>query len=148
MAKTARDIMETPVLTVSPQDPLDAVQRFFFDEGIHGAPVVDDERRVLGVISTTDVLRVVTERADAARPHVEYASDGTENGYVEAVTGGVVAEEIMTDSVVSVDGSAPISTIVEAFLENRVHRVLVVDDGYLEGIISSLDLLALMEPKS
>ncbi len=148
MPKTARDIMETPVLTVSPEDPLDAVQRFFFDEGIHGAPVVDDERRVMGVISTTDILRAITERADAERPHVEYASDGTENGLTEATTGGMLAEEIMTDSIVSVASSASIAEVVKAFREYQVHRILVVDQGYLEGIISSLDLLSLMEAPS
>ena len=87
MAKTARDIMQTPVLAVSPQDPIAALQRFFFDEGIHGAPVVDDERRVVGVISTTDLLRAITDRIDAARPHLEYASDGTEEGYEEPIAG-------------------------------------------------------------
>ena len=40
MALTASDIMQTQVVTVAPTDPLSSVQRLFFEEEIHGAPVV------------------------------------------------------------------------------------------------------------
>ena len=150
MVNTARDIMETPVLSVSPQDPIDAVQRFFFDEGIHGAPVIDDERRVLGVISTTDLLRAVTDRSDSERPHVDYASDGTEEESKESIVsiaGEILVEHFMTEGVVSVDESAPVAEIVETFREYRVHRIFVLSDGLLEGVISSIDLLSLIDLK-
>ncbi len=78
MVQAARDLMETHVVTVGPDDPLDSVRRLFFDEGIHGAPVVDEEHRVVGVISTTDLLRAAYEKLDSERPHSTFTNDGIE----------------------------------------------------------------------
>ena len=61
MALTAADVMQTQVITVSPVDPLHMVQRLFFEEEIHGAPVVDEEGRVRGMITIMDLIRAATE---------------------------------------------------------------------------------------
>ena len=61
MALYARNIMQSQVVSVSPDDPLPSVQRLFFEEEIHGAPVVDDQGRVVGLISTIDLLHAAAE---------------------------------------------------------------------------------------
>ena len=55
----ARDVMQTHLVTVEPELPLVDVHRLFVEEEITGAPVVDDTGRLLGVISSTDLLRAV-----------------------------------------------------------------------------------------
>ena len=49
MQKTAKDIMQSQVVTVSPDAPLHSTQRLFYEEGIHGAPVVDEQGRVASI---------------------------------------------------------------------------------------------------
>ena len=61
MPKTAKDIMQSQVVTVSPDAPLHSTQRLFYEEGIQGAPVVDEQGRVVGMITSTDILRAATE---------------------------------------------------------------------------------------
>ena len=78
MAQVAREVMESHVLTVGLNDPLDSVRRFFFDEEIHGAPVVDEQRRVVGIISTTDLLRAAYEKLDSERPLSTFTDEGIE----------------------------------------------------------------------
>ncbi len=151
MVQAARDLMETHVVTVGPDDPLDSVRRLFFDEGIHGAPVVDEEHRVVGVISTTDLLRAAYEKLDSERPHSTFTNDGIETlGFDAEETATYRWEEprvqdFMTESVVSVKPSAPIAQVAKALRQHRIHRILVVEDDVLLGIVSSFDLLSLFE---
>ena len=75
MALTARDIMQTEIVTVSPELPLLDVHRLFVDEEIHGAPVIDENGVVSGVVSSADLLRVVAEEHGTAGVAVDYLRD-------------------------------------------------------------------------
>ena len=108
MALTARDIMETQVITLSPNDPLSNVHRLFSDEEIHGAPVVDDEGRVLGIITSMDLLRAASDEHESARgdpsyfrelfeisgPDWEEAPEGFLDRLRERVTSEFMTEEV------------------------------------------------------
>jgi CBS domain-containing protein len=154
MALTARSIMETHVVSVSPEDPLSAVHRLFFDEGINGAPVVDDQERVVGVISSSDLLRAAAEEHDSTRGDPGYFRELLEQagpdwqagpeGFVDRLAERTVGD-YMTDQLVSVAPDADIAEVARTIRSHRVHRVLVVDDGRLAGIISTFDLVGLLE---
>jgi CBS domain-containing protein len=51
----------------------------------------------------------------------------------------------MTESIVSVDPTASIPEVASLLRQNRIHRVLVVKGDNLLGIISSFDLIQLLE---
>ncbi len=151
MALCAHEIMQTQVVTVSPDDPLDSVRRLFADEGISGAPVVDDDARVLGVISSTDLLRASSDDIDAERPEEGYFQDGVETfdadqeeEFAQRLGQHRVAD-VMSDGVVAVAPDTAVLAVAQTIRSNQVHRVLVVEDGFLRGIISSFDLVGLLE---
>jgi len=153
MAKTAHDVMQTQVLTVSPDDPLHAVQRLFYEEGIHGAPVVDDEGRVQGVITSTDILRAATQARDVEPTEpAHYREDldfshgfwGRAPEDFKETLSDLVVSEFMTTGAVSVAPDTPIPQVAHTICENKIHRVLVVDGESLCGIVSTLDLVALL----
>ena len=62
----ARDIMTTPVVTVTPQTTIKEAARTLTTRGFTALPVVDDDRLV-GIVTRTDVMRA---RAEAARADV------------------------------------------------------------------------------
>lgn len=62
--RCAGDLMARDVVTVSPETPILDVHRLFVEEEIHGAPVVDEDGVVRGVISTLDLLRIVRDEAE------------------------------------------------------------------------------------
>jgi len=154
MALTARDIMETRVITLSPSDPLSNVHRLFCDEEIHGAPVVDDEGRVLGIITSMDLLKAASDEHESARgdptyfrelfeisgPDWEEAPEGFLDRLRERVT-----SEFMTEDVACVGVDATIPEIARTLRGNRIHRVLVIKDEVLQGIITTFDLVGLLE---
>jgi CBS domain-containing protein len=74
----ARDLMQKDVLTLGPDTPLINAHRFFVEEEIHGAPVVEDDGRVVGVVSTLDLLRAVEEEHDGGASAPSYFRDALE----------------------------------------------------------------------
>jgi CBS domain-containing protein len=156
MATTARDIMQNRIVTVSPDALLRAVQSVFVEEGIHGAPVVDEEGRVVGVITSTDLLRAASEgdEAEPAEPaYFRYDLDLHGFDWSRAPADlrdrlpDAVAADVMTAEVVTVAPDAPVSAVARVLRENAVHRALVVEDGELLGIVSAMDLVALLEAR-
>ena len=154
MKKTAKDIMQTQVVTVSPDAPLHSTQRLFYEEGIHGAPVVDEQGRVVGMITSTDILRAATEAEEEGVSDPGYFLDDPEDSggllplpldnYQERLKDITVAD-FMTEGVVHVAPSTPISDLARTIRENRIHRLLVVENGTLRGIVSTFDLVTLLE---
>ena len=154
MALTARNIMETHVVSVSPEDPLSSVHRLFFEEDITGAPVVDDQEFVVGVITAKDLLRAASDEHDAARGDpgyfrelLEFSGPDWENapeGYLDRLRERTV-EDYMTEEALSVPPEASVPEVARAMRSHGVHRVLVVEGGRLVGIISTFDLVGLLE---
>ena len=122
----ARDLMEKSVITIAAETPITEVQRLFVDDEIHGAPVVDDDGRVLGVISTADVLRVGQEYGDRI--------------------GDLTAADAMTKDLVSAAPSATAAELAAVMTQQRVHRILIIEDRALVGIVTSFDLLKALHP--
>lgn len=155
--ETARDVMQTQVLTVSPHDPVHVVQRLFYEESIHGAPVVADDGRVVGIITSTDVLRAAAEDRELGSAQPSSFGEDPDQGqgawgmspeaFKERLQDVIVADH-MTEGIVEVAVDTPVTTVASTLKEHQVHRVLVVDDGKLCGIISTFDLIGLLARES
>ncbi len=153
MALTARDLMQRDVVSVTPDTPLLDVHRLFVEEEIHGAPVVDDEGRVVGVVTTLDLLRAVEEEHDTAQADPTYFRDvlpysspdwaGGPEDFQDRLAQRTVSDA-MTTEVITVRADAGVPEVARLLREHRVHRVLVVEDHRLAGIISSFDLVGLL----
>jgi CBS domain-containing protein len=154
MPRQARDVMQSPVLTIERDASLLDAHRLFVEEEIHGAPVVDSDGGVVGVLSTLDLLRVVSEEHDSNRSDAVYYRDllpysvpdwATEGEDFQDRLSELRVADAMSDAVVSVPPDATIAQVARTLRENGIHRVLVAEKEKLLGIISSQDLLALLE---
>jgi CBS domain-containing protein len=157
MAPNARDLMQSHVISVDPDTPLLDVDRLFVEEEIHGAPVVDETGKVLGVITTHDLLRAVQEEHDSAASGVVYYREDLEfstpgwahrSGDFQDRLRELRAGDFMREEVVAVGPGAGVPEVARTLRQNRVHRVLVLEEGRLVGIISITDLLSLLEKSS
>jgi CBS domain-containing protein len=157
--RTASELMQRDVIIVEVDTPILDVHRLFVEEEIHGAPVIDDEQRVRGVISTMDLLRVVRDELEpgAGATSSTYFRDqlpysGPDWGDVpEDLQNRIqhlTAADAMTKEIVSVSPHASAAQVAAKMLQHHVHRVLVIEDGALVGVISSFDLLRAVAEQS
>ena len=106
------------VVTAAPDQRIGEVDEMMEREGVGGAPVVDEDDRVLGIISGTDI-----------RP---FLGVGTEDAVREA----------MTDEVISADPDVTAREALELLYDHKIERVPVVDDGNrLVGLVTMQGLL-------
>ena len=153
MTRKAGDVMERSILSLSPEASLLDAHRLFVESGIHGAPVVDDEGLVIGVVTSTDLLRAVFEEHESAG----FASDpvfreGREFGpsiwtvpedFQDRLANRTVGE-VMTEGAFTVEESTPAAAVAGILHRERIHRVWVLKEGRPTGVISALDLLPLV----
>lgn len=153
--QTARSVMQKDVITVSPETSLGDLQRLFVEESIGGCPVVDDRNIVVGVVSSTDLLRAVNDERDTAVAETRYyrddfafsSPDWSDIEDFQDRLAELQVSDAMTAGSLFVDVDAPIPDVARTFRQHRVHRVLVVEGDALAGIISTLDLVGLLEGK-
>jgi CBS domain-containing protein len=155
MALRARDVMQTSVMSVEPNTPLVQVARLFLEEEIHGAPVVDETERLLGVVSVTDLLRAVGEEHESAGSSAVYFRDVLEFSGPDWTSAPqdfqdrlaqVSVGDVMQSGAVTVTEDTTVPEIAKLMRAQRIHRVIVVrGEGRVVGLITALDLIGLLE---
>ncbi len=149
---SARDVMTTKVDTVGDDWSLEELARFLVDHSISGAPVVTNEGKLVGVVSFTDLARSQTEReAPVAENHDFFARSFEASVLPEDLVGVHLVKEsqrrvrdIMTAAVFEVAEDAPVPEIADMMVRGRIHRVFVLRNKAIVGVISALDLVKLL----
>ena len=118
--------------SVGPTALLDDVAEQFNEHGIHHVAVVDDLRRVIGMLSETDLLR--------ARQSKRLSLVGAGGGEAEQPSYRF-ARDVMTRDVASIETTADFHAALDMLLTRRIHALPVVDRGRLVGMVTSRDFL-------
>jgi CBS domain-containing protein len=135
------DIMTRDVVAVQPDAPLHDVVELLIQRSVKAVPVIDTERRVIGIITGGDLL----ERGGLAHrlSLVEILDASTINTQLhDLAQSGQTAREVMTPDALTILWRTPVSAAAHIMAERRIKRLPVVsDDGKLVGIIARLDVL-------
>ena len=139
---TAADIMTRDVVTVTPDTSVRAIAQLLCTRHISGVPVIDREKRVIGIVGEGDLLghaEVAGERRRSWWLNAFVNSNALARDYIK--THGRVAADVMTPTVITVASAASIAEIARILERHRIKRVPVVDGGKLVGIVARGDLL-------
>lgn len=145
---TARDIMTTEVVTVSPEMSIRELATVFARSAISGAPVVDGGGRLVGIVTEGDII---VQDADLHFPH--YIQIFESIIYVESVRKfeerfrkafGARVEDIMSREVMTVAPTTTLHEIATLMADRNVNRVPVLDGDRLVGIITRADIVRAM----
>ena len=117
------EFMDTSVPTLSPETQILEAVDFLLRHHVTGAPVVDSNGRLAGIITETDLLKLLTEGVQG-----EPAAEAT-------------VAEFMTTNVITAPPTADIYYVAGMFLANKFRRLPVVEDGKIVGAITRYDLL-------
>jgi len=112
--------MVKDVITVTESTPLKDVTKMFIEKRITGAPVVNAEGKLVGVISETDIIRK-TNNIGAWSP---------------STTG-----QVMTKPAVTVAPNETLQRVCEMMYNRRIHRVVVAEGAQIKGILTTMDIL-------
>jgi CBS domain-containing protein len=137
-AMRVADVMTTEVFTVTPETSLKEVAELLTALGISGAPVVDEEQHVVGVVSEADILAKERRRPSPDALHRIMHRPVPPSAKQTARTAG----EAMTAPAVTVTGSRRLDVAAALMLDRQVNRLPVVDEhGTLVGIVTRADLV-------
>jgi CBS domain-containing protein len=134
------DVMTRDVVTVKPDAVLKDAARELVGRRISGLPVVDDEGRVLGVLSEGDLLfkqRGARERNGGLLAWFVDRRHESEDAKLEAH----VVEEAMTSPAISIDAGWSLTAAAERMLANGVNRLPVIRGERLVGIVTRADIV-------
>jgi CBS domain-containing protein len=144
----AGDVMRRDVISVPETMDLRDLAKLFLERGITGAPVVDGDGALKGVISQTDLVYYHLTRGDelvlesSFYHHAKVEGRPVPRGFqFEDFNSGNVAD-VMTPIVHSVSEAASVDSVSRLMMRNHIHRVIVRRGNRLVGIISALDILA------
>ncbi|GLQ56640.1 CBS domain-containing protein [Devosia nitrariae] len=132
----AKDIMARQVVTLSPGNSVSHAARILLDHHISGAPVIDDENTLVGILTEGDLLRR-TELGSNLRADLA-TQEGTES-FIRSHSWRV--DDVMTPRVVTIGENMPVGEIARLFETNKIKRVPVMRGERLAGIVSRADLL-------
>jgi CBS domain-containing protein len=138
----AKEIMRRKIISVDPSLTLQELAKVLQVNGITGAPVVDENGAVLGVVSQTDIVR--SRRNDSEGiPLYHREVDGAPLSLGVHFEGNdrTRVEQIMTRDAISFNEETPVEKLADAMLERRIHRVLITRGDQLVGIVTTMDLL-------
>lgn len=132
---TAEEVMTTPVVTIHQDRPVTEAAHLIAQRGLKRLPIVDDEDRLVGMLSRIDVLRTVVREARPPSGAPPAAGDLHE------------LRDVMRPDVPTVAPDAALSEIIAAIVASDLRRVIVVDaERRPVGVITDGDLIARVQP--
>ncbi|MGR6918041.1 CBS domain-containing protein [[Actinomadura] parvosata] len=148
MRSTVENVMTTEVAAVNQSAGFHTVAELLISRSVSGVPVLDDDNRVVGVVSEADLLakEEFKERyyGDDYRPplraRIRHATGSEGSGYRKSL--GETAGDLMTSPAHVTTPDAPIVSAARLMDRHGVKRLPVVDPGgRLVGIVSRRDLI-------
>jgi CBS domain-containing protein len=131
---TVSEIMTTDVIFLRPGDTMEKVADIFRMNNIHHIPIIDDNGKVVGIVSQADYHKIL-------HGFTLFKTEKSEE-YNKAILRSLLVKEVMTKQVAKLNPDDKLTVAAGFFRENLFHAIPVVDKkGSLVGIISTYDML-------
>jgi CBS domain-containing protein len=153
---TAADVMNRDVFTVHVDSTVRELVALLSERQISGAPVIDAEGQLVGVVSVTDVAQskverpdLVADRSNPGTPLREWQQQMNSEDLLplHVESDDVLVGDIMTPKVYTIPEDTPVTTIAQTMVAGHVHRLFVTRRRRVVGIVTSLDLVKLLDER-
>lgn len=145
--RPVRAVMQSQVVTLRPEMSARDAERILAEHRLTGAPVVDERQHVLGVVSQSDLVRLDARPPSTATAGAFFSDvDAYDDlGTLPADESMVRLDSLMSRNLLTVAPEDPLAKAARLMRQHGVHRLLVVENETLRGVVSSLDLLVAIE---
>jgi CBS domain-containing protein len=131
----ARDIMTSPVITVRPETSVRAAAALLAERGFTALPVVDEDDRLIGIVTEADLVRDRFPRDPRFLIYDRKPPD---------VATTVLVGDVMTTPATAMDQGCDVADLTNALLEARLRSMPIVDGSRVIGIVTRRDLVRLV----
>ena len=131
------EIMTTDLVSVKMTALMSQVEKIFDNKSFHHIPVIDDNHLPVGIISRHDYYQL----------QHHFTKNGWEMADVknQRLFESFTVDEVMTPNPVTLDKDEPLFDVLDVFLANKIHSIIVTDAGLCVGIITPYDFLKEMK---
>jgi CBS domain-containing protein len=138
MSATVKDVMSTHVIAVREMASFKEIATRLREQRVSAFPVIDDDNKVIGVVSEADLLT-----KEALEGTVPRTLQSLTRQRVRSQVKAVTAADLMTKPAVTIGPGEPVSHAARLMFDKRVKRLPVTDDdGRLIGIVTRSDVLS------
>ena len=141
---TAREIMTRDVITVFPHTSIRYVAKLLIEHHISGVPVVDDDHRLVGMVSENDLLNWSDAPSEKQAWWLNMLAEGSELSpdFLDAVRcEREKVRTVMKTDVVTVAEDTPVAEIARLMVSKSIKRVPVVRGKTVVGVVARTDLV-------
>jgi len=148
---TAKDIMTSEVITVQMQTTVNELAEIFWNNRISGAPVVDDDGKVVSVVTENDLIdqskKVHIPTMISLLDSVIFLESSKKTEKEIRKMAGNTVQDICAKKLVSVSEETGLDEIATIMAEKQVHTLPVMQDDRLVGVIGKSDIIHAMATK-
>jgi CBS domain-containing protein len=138
----ALDVMTETVISVKPEMTVREAAKVLMDHGISGAPVIDDDGSVVGILSEGDLIHRAELETEERRHSWWldlFSPNSDAKDYVKSHSNLVA--DLMTRDVISIDEATPLPTVANILETRHIKRVPVMRGGRVVGIVSRANIV-------
>ncbi|WP_099190025.1 CBS domain-containing protein [Tepidibacter mesophilus] len=146
---TAKDIMTSNVVVVNKDATIKEIAEIFLKNRIGGVPVVDEENKIVGIISETDIIQKeknvnVPSFINILQGYIFFDSFKEVENDIRKIA-AYKASDIMSKDVMTVNEDDSVDYVANQMINKSINRVPVVDENnYIKGIICRYDIIKAM----
>lgn len=139
--------MNPDVVCAEPGMSAEEVLNLLLDRDVADAPVVSDDGRIIGLISQNALIRHVEAPATASETGRFFTDDDEyrDIGETSDSRTSTPVEKLMTTDMHPVTRETGVAVAANLMREFQLHRLFITDHGKLIGVITSLDLMRIVE---
>jgi len=144
--KTAQDLMTRTVITVEPATSLRELAKIFLSNDISGVPVVDQDKKVIGIATESDLIfHSKRLKVPAVLPILDsfIFLDSPEKMEKELrKIGAATVKDIYSSPAITITPETPLDEIASLMTDKKIHSLPVVDeDDKMIGIVGKKDII-------
>jgi len=141
----AKDIMTKEVITVKQDNTIEEVIKLVLENNISGLPVVDEDNKVIGIITEGDLIYRskklhIPTFFTLLDSYIFLENPKNLEEQLKKMTGYKV-KDVMTEDVIAVDHEETIEEIATIMSRKNINRIPVLKEGKLVGIVSRRDII-------
>jgi CBS domain-containing protein len=130
--ETVSAIMSIEPVVGNPSSSFSQVLRLFTEFPVHHLPIVNDDNKLIGIVSSNDLPKVFMQLCNRKE---KVTMD------FHSIDGAITINDIMTPNPVTITSGTTIDKAAQLFATNKFLALPVVDNGTLLGIVSAKDVM-------